>query len=130
MIPGVIRRIHEAKTNDYDTITIWGNGETRREFMYAGDLADFVSENIDKIEKLPQNMNIGLGTDYSIKEYYEVIAKIVGYEGYFEYDLSKPEGMKQKLVDIKEQKKLGWEPKISLYKGISNAYNHYLEMYE
>lgn len=128
MIPGVIHRMHEAKENGDETMTIWGNGKTRREFMFVEELANFLLVNIHKIDQWPQNMNIGIGVDYSINEYYRAIAKIVGFEGDFVHDLSKPEGMKEKLVDITEQKKLGWESDIGLLEGITKTYEYYLEM--
>jgi GDP-L-fucose synthase len=128
MIPGVIRRMQEAKEQAQETMTIWGSGETRREFMYAEDLADFISYYIDKIDSMPEMMNIGLGTDYSIDEYYQAISKVVNYNGVFDYDLTKPEGMKRKQVDITEQTKMNWTPKHSLIDGLTKTYQYYMEM--
>jgi len=130
MIPGVIRRMHEAKNNGQHAITIWGNGETMREFMYAEDLADFISNNIQNIDILPEIMNIGLGVDYSINDYYQVISEVVGFQGEFEYDLTKPEGMKRKQVDITKQSKLNWAPSHDLKQGITKTYQYFLELIE
>ncbi|CAL2105747.1 GDP-L-colitose synthase [Tenacibaculum sp. 190524A02b] len=129
MIPAVIRKILEAKKNNSKVVQIWGDGTARREFMYSEDLADFVFYAISNIEKLPQNINVGLGGDYTIKEYYKTIAEIIGYDGEFEYDLTKPTGMKQKLVDVSKLRELNWKHKTSLEEGIKNTINFYTENY-
>lgn len=125
MIPAVIRKISEAKEQGKETIDIWGDGLARREFMYAGDLADFVFYAISKFEEMPQNINVGLGHDYTINEYYETIAEIIGFDGRFEHDLSKPVGMKQKLIDDALLKKFGWSYRTSLKEGIQNTYEFF-----
>jgi len=125
MIPAVIQKIHEAKINQQASIDIWGDGNARREFMYVEDLADFVSYAIKNFENMPQNINIGLGHDYTINEYYKVIAEVIGYEGTFSHDLSKPIGMKQKLIDDTKLKAFGWHYKTSLEEGITKTYNYY-----
>jgi len=125
MIPAVIQKIHEAKINQQASIDIWGDGNARREFMYAEDLADFVSYAIKNFENMPQNINAGLGHDYTINEYYKVIAEVIGYEGTFSHDLSKPIGMKQKLIDDTKLKAFGWYYKTSLEEGIAKTYDYY-----
>ncbi len=94
MLPAVIKKIHEGKINNQKTLDIW-----RREFMYAQDLADFTYFALENFESMPQNINVGLGHDYTINEYYKAIAEVIGYKGKFIHDLSKPVGMKQKLID-------------------------------
>ncbi len=126
MLPAVIRKIHEAKIQKNKTISIWGNGEARREFMYAQDLADFIFYAITNFEKMPQNINVGLGKDYTINEYYKTIAESIGFEGGFIHDLSKPVGMKQKLIDNTKLKIFGWHPKTSLKEGVKLTYDYYL----
>jgi len=126
MIPAVIRKIHEAVINKSSNIDIWGDGEARREFMFAEDLADFIIFAIDKLDKMPQNINVGLGTDYTINEYYKVIAEVVGFKGEFIHDLSKPVGMKQKLIDDKKLAEFGWRHKTPLKEGVLKTYKHYL----
>ncbi|WP_299888603.1 GDP-L-fucose synthase [uncultured Lacinutrix sp.] len=126
MLPAVIRKIHEAKIHKNKTISIWGDGEARREFMYAQDLADFIFYAITNFESMPQNINVGLGKDYTINEYYNTIAKSIGFEGEFIHDLSKPVGMKQKLIDDTKLKAFGWSPKISLEEGIKLTYDYYI----
>lgn len=129
MIPAVIRKIHEAKELNEDKVEIWGDGTARREFMLASDLSDFISLIIDKIETLEDYTNIGLGTDYSINEYYQEIAYVVGYKGEFFHNLDKPVGMKQKLVDISKMKNTGFDKTTSLRDGIQRTYEFFLENY-
>ncbi|MBO2564631.1 GDP-L-fucose synthase family protein [Shewanella algae] len=126
MIPAVIRKIDDAIKKDYDTVDIWGDGLSRREFMFAEDLADFILFSLDKFSDVPSLINVGLGKDYSINDYYYTIAKVLGYKGQFINDLSKPAGMKQKLVNIDLQEKLGWKPSTSLETGITKTYQFYL----
>ncbi len=108
MIPAVIRKIHEAKQQG-SNVEIWGDGTARREFMFAEDLADFTFFALQKLDAVPDLINVGLGHDYSINEYYQAVAEVVGFSGTFEHDLTKPVGMKQKLVDISRQIGTGLE---------------------
>ncbi|MBD9373197.1 GDP-L-fucose synthase [Rhizobium sp. ARZ01] len=125
MIPAVVRKISEAVEAKADMVDIWGTGEARREFMYAGDLADFVFAAIARFSDLPQNLNVGLGHDHSILDYYRTIAKVLGFSGKFVHDLSKPQGMNQKLVDITGLEAFGWKATTSLESGIAQTYNFY-----
>lgn len=128
LIPAIIHKVHLAKVAGDETVEIWGDGTARREFMYAGDLADAVLRAIKHFDAVPDLMNVGLGFDYSINEYYEAVAKVVGWEGEFSHDLSKPVGMKQKLVSVARQKDWGWAASTSLEGGIAKAYDYYLEV--
>lgn len=130
LIPAIIRKVADAEKNNIKTIDIWGDGESRREFMYAGDFAQIVSKVLEKFEDIPSTMNIGLGYDYTINEYYEAVAKVVGYEGSYTHDLSKPAGIKQKLLDISKQKEFGFESKFTLEEGIRKTYEYYLNEYK
>ena len=125
MVPAVIRKIYEAKKNNIDEVEIWGDGLSRREFMYAGDLADFVYYALAHFDKMPQNLNVGLGRDYTINEYYQVIAKVIGYEGTFTHDLSKPMGMKKKMIDNTQLTAFGWQPKTLLEEGIKQTLEYF-----
>jgi nucleoside-diphosphate-sugar epimerase len=125
MIPAVIRKISEAHVNGDKYIDIWGDGLARREFMYAGDLADFIFYAIEKYEDMPQNINVGLGHDYTINEYYQEIANVIGFEGEFLHDLSKPVGMKQKLINDEKLRQIGWSHKVKLSEGIKLTYEYY-----
>lgn len=127
MLPAVIRKIDKAVLNKESSVEIWGSGAARREFMYAEDLADFVFFALDNWDDVPEIINVGLGQDYSINEYYEIIAKTLGYHGNFHHDLSKPEGMKRKVVDISKAAKLGWIAKTSLEDGIKKTFEFYNE---
>jgi len=127
MIPGVIKRIHDAKNNNSEFVDIWGDGLARREFMYAADLADFIYYAVENFNKMPQNINVGLGFDYKIIEYYKIIADIIGYRGKFNHDMSKPIGMKKKLIDIKKLNEFGWSHQTSLESGIKKTYDYFLD---
>ena len=126
MIPAVIRKIHDAKKKNDESIEIWGDGLSRREFMYVGDFADFMYYAIDHFDLMPQNINVGLGHDFSITEYYKKISSIVGYEGTFSHDLSRPTGMKQKLIDDTKLQKFGWQHQTSLEEGLQKTYYYFL----
>lgn len=125
MVPAVIKKIYEAKQNNATEIDIWGDGLARREFMYTGDLADFVFYALDHFDKMPQNINVGLGFDYTINEYYEAIAEAVGFTGKFVHDLSKPIGMKQKLIDDSKLKQFGWQHQTTLKEGIKKTLDYF-----
>jgi len=127
MIPAVIRKLHLAKVNGDKTVEIWGDGTARREFLYTGDIADCMHRAIAEFDTLPEVMNVGLGRDHTINEYYEVVAAAVGYKGGFNHDLSKPAGMAQKLVEISRQTAWGWKPKTTLKDGIAKTYEFFLE---
>lgn len=127
MIPAVIDKLHIAHQDGKSQIDIWGDGLSRREFMFAEDLADFVFYAIGHFDAMPNMMNVGLGTDVSINEYYEIIADVVGYQGEFVHDLSKPSGMRQKLCDVSKLHTFGWQAPTSLRCGLEQTYQFYLE---
>lgn len=129
MIPAVIRKIYEAKITDAPHVEIWGDGEARREFMYAGDLANFIWYAVEHIDSIPELVNVGLGHDHTINEYYQAIAEVIGFEGTFTHDLSKPVGMKQKLVDTTLLNTLEWRPNHSLKEGIEKTYQFFIDKY-
>jgi GDP-L-fucose synthase len=125
VLAALIRKIHEAKTNSADSVTIWGTGKPRREFLHVDDAADalvFLMENFSGAGPI----NVGVGEDISILTLAELISKIIGFEGRIEFDLSKPDGTPQKLLDISRITKLGWKPKVTLEKGIRLTYDWYL----
>ena len=127
MIPGVIRKIYDAKNKNSEFVNIWGNGLARREFMYAADIADFIYYAVENFNKMPQNINVGLGLDYSIIEYYKIIADVIGYKGKFNHDMTKPTGMKRKLIDNKRLSEFGWSYQNSLELGIKKTYKYFLD---
>jgi len=126
LVAAVIHKVHQAKINDASEVEVWGDGMARREFMYAGDLADALIWSINQFDELPKYMNIGLGVDMTINEYYKEVAKVIGYTGNFAHDETKPVGMIRKLVNTDTQIKLGWQPKTSLEVGLQKTYEFYL----
>ena len=94
--------------------------------MYAGDFANFVYYAINNFEAMPQNINVGIGHDYTVNEYYQKIADIVGYKGELTHDLSKPIGMQQKLIDNTKLKEFGWKYQTTLEQGVQKTYEYLL----
>lgn len=127
LIAAAFDKIHRAKVEGLKEVVIWGDGLARREFMLAADLADFAMKAAENFESLPDVINAGVGVDQSINEYYEQIASVVGWNGRFVHDRSKPVGMKQKLVDVSRQTAWGWKPATSLLDGLKSSYSYYLE---
>lgn len=126
LIPAILHKLHQAKTKKEDAVEIWGDGNARREFMYAGDLAEALMMLTQNIEQSPALMNVGLGFDYTVNEYYEIAADVVGYKGSFVHDLSKPVGMTRKLTNVDKARHWGWHAKTSLHEGLSKTYQYYL----
>jgi GDP-L-fucose synthase len=121
VLPALLRKFHEAKTQDQPEVIVWGSGTPRREFLHADDMADacvFLMKNYDK-EGL---INIGVGEDLSIKELAELIKEITGYNGKIVFDSSKPDGTPRKLMDVAKLSALGWKASISLKEGIMQVY--------
>ena len=130
MIPSVINKIHNAKVKEHKTVKVWGDGTSKREFMYIKDLVEFIYFSIKNFERLPNIINVGVGYDYTIREYYQMISRIIGYDGKFEYDISKPQGMKRKLVDISKLNDFGWTYKYSTEQGLIETYKFFKTNYE
>ena len=130
LIPAIIHKIHQAKQSGQDTIEIWGDGTARREFMYAGDLADAMMRAIKNFDTLPASMNVGLGRDCTIDEYYQAAADVMGYRGEFVHNTGKPVGMARKLVSTERQMAWGWSAMTGLRDGIKKTYEFYLKEYQ
>jgi GDP-L-fucose synthase len=129
VLPAFIRKVHEAKKSGAKSITVWGTGTPRREFLHTGDLADaclFLLENYDQ----PDLVNIGCGEDVTIRELAKTVCDVLGFDGALEFDTSKPDGTPRKLLDISKIKSLGWSPRISLREGIADAYRWFCENYK
>ena len=127
VLPALIRRIVLAKKNNEPTVTIWGTGTPRREFLHVDDLVDacyFLLQNYNE----QGLVNIGCGTDVSIKELAELIVAEVGYEGELFFDITKPDGTPRKLLDVNKLKKMGWEAKISLELGINLTISQFIKL--
>ena len=127
LLPAIIYKLHQAKEAGCKNVEIWGDGLARREFMYASDLADAIVHSVKNFALLPGYMNIGIGSDHTINEYYQIAAEVIGYTGAFTHDLSKPVGMTRKLLSIERQSGWGWSAQIDLRAGIAETYNFYLK---
>jgi len=126
VIPGMIHRFHEAKVNNEPTVTVWGTGNPRREFLFSEDLAEACVFLMDNYEG-PGTINVGSGQEVSISFLADLIKKTVGYEGEIEFDTSKPDGTPRKLLDSTKLMNLGWRSKTRLDHGLSIAYEDFLK---
>lgn len=127
LVPAIIHKVHQAKQSGQETVEIWGDGTARREFMYAGDLADAIVRAVNNFDTLPTYMNVGLGHDHTINEYYQAAAELMEYTGGFVHDLGKPVGMARKLVSVERQQAWGWSARHDLRDGIEKTYSYYLK---
>jgi GDP-L-fucose synthase len=125
VIPAMIRRFHEAKESSAETVTIWGSGTPKREFLYVEDLAD-ACFHLMALENPPDWVNVGFGDDLSIMELAQAIAKAVGFQGSINTDPTKPDGTPRKLMDNAILRSLDWKPKTSLEQGLELAYQCFL----
>ena len=129
VLPAMIRKFHEAKEENKPTVELWGTGSPLREFLHADDLADacyFLMENYSE----PGFLNIGVGTDVTIKELAEIIQKTVGYQGDVHWNTDKPDGTPRKLMDVSKLHALGWKHKTDLVEGIRITYQDFLQKIE
>jgi GDP-L-fucose synthase len=126
VLPAFIRRFHEAKVSGAPTVTLWGTGAPRREFLHVDDLAQACLMLVQKYDSA-ETINVGLGDDMPIKELAETVAEVVGYEGALGWDASKPDGMPRKLLDTTRINELGWHPTIKLRDGLASTYQWYVE---
>ena len=139
VIPALIRRFHEAKLANTPTVTVWGTGTPRREFLYSEDMADacvylmnLPDEKFvpllgqDRNDGLPPLVNIGVGHDLTIRELAEAVKGVVGYQGTIEFDATKPDGTPRKLMDVGRLNGMGWKANTSLEEGLVTAYADFL----
>jgi len=135
VIPGLIRRFHEAKNKDLPKIAVWGSGTPRREFLYVDNMAVACVHvmNLQKAvyaqhtQPMLGHINVGSGVDIGIKELAEIIASVVGYQGEITFDATKPDGAPRKLMNSSKLNALGWRPRISLEEGLKAAYADFLQ---
>ena len=134
VVPGLIRRFHEAKVNNQETVVVWGTGKPRREFLYVDDMAKasiFIHE-LDKgkfeknVKKMQSHVNLGTGIDLTIKELAHTIKQVVGYKGRIIFDVTKPDGSPRKLLNVDLIKNLGWKAQTKLIDGLTSSYHDYL----
>ena len=126
VLPALIRKVHEAKASGARSVSVWGTGTPRREFLHVDDLADaclFLLKNYDS----PEIVNIGCGEDVSIRELAETVRETLGFDGDLVFDTSKPDGTPRKLLNIEKIRSLGWSPRIPLREGILDAYAWFLQ---
>lgn len=126
VIPGMMRRFHEAKAKKLSEVPIWGSGTPRREFLYTDDLAEALLLLMEKYNG-DQTVNVGTGTDCTILELAELMKQTVGFDGKITFDRNKPDGTPQKLLDVNKVKNLGWTPKHALNEGLKKTYAWALE---
>jgi GDP-L-fucose synthase len=134
VIPALIRRFHEAKVNGNPSVTIWGSGKPRREFLYVDDMAEasvFVMELDQKnyqsqTEFMRSYLNVGFGSDITIHELAMIIKKVTEFEGTIQFDSKKPDGSLQKLMDSARLNQLGWHAKTDLESGLNKTYQDFL----
>jgi GDP-L-fucose synthase len=142
VIPGLIRKFHEAKVSGARAVTVWGTGTPRREFLYSDDMAracvhllrldDATFSRLLGSDETatgrfdPPLVNVGVGEDVTIAELARTIAGIVGFDGAIEYDTSKPDGTPRKLMDVGKLHSLGWKAQVSLESGLAVAYEEFL----
>ncbi|HOO50228.1 MAG TPA: NAD-dependent epimerase/dehydratase family protein [Alphaproteobacteria bacterium] len=129
LMAAIIEKIALAIKSNQQTIEIWGTGETRREFVYVDDLTGFIIQMMGDIASWPPCLNIGMGQDHTVNEYYQLAANALGYKGNFAHNHSQPSGMKHKLMDCSKAIKLGWNPKTKLEDGMTEAYKDYQSRY-
>jgi GDP-L-fucose synthase len=125
VLPGMIRRFHEAKLANADTVCIWGNGTPLREFLHVDDLAKAIVHLLS-LEDPPDLVNVGSGKEITILELAKLVAKIVGFDGEISLDRQRPNGTPRKLSDISRLRSTGWVPEIELSEGIAAAYESFL----
>jgi GDP-L-fucose synthase len=139
VIPGLIRKFHEAKINGAETVSVWGTGKPKREFLYSDDMADacvFVMSlpdaefsqllGADRNDGLAPLINIGTGQDLTIQELAEEVRRTTGFEGKIAFDTTKPDGTMRKLTDVGRLNKMGWKATTSLQAGLQKAYEDFL----
>jgi GDP-L-fucose synthase len=134
VIPALIRRFHEAKVNHAPEVVIWGSGSPMREFLYVDDMAaaGVYVMNLDKsiydqhTEPMLSHINVGFGSDVTIRQLAQTISEVVGYQGGIGFDVTKPDGTARKLMDSGRLNSLGWKAKVNLRDGLTQAYQDYL----
>ena len=124
VLPALIRRFHEASLAGAPSVTLWGTGSPRREFLHVDDLAAACLRLLDVYDE-DEHINVGVGDDVTIAELAALVADVVGYSGEVEWDAAKPDGTPRKLLDISRISALGWEPQIGLAEGIGSTHEEY-----
>lgn len=126
LVAATLAKVHEAKRDRSDVVSVWGDGTARREFTYSVDVAAWLVDQIDKLAAWPSTLNLGWGSDHSVAEYYEVAKDVIGFDGALEFDTTKPSGVPQRLIDSSAARALGWAPTTTLRDGMAATYADYL----
>lgn len=126
VIPALIRKAHEARAAGYRSLTVWGTGTPRREFLHVDDAADALV-HLMRVYSEPGHVNVGCGEDISILELTRMVAAVAGFGGEIVHDLSKPDGTPRKLLDVTRLKATGWQPQIGLEAGLADAWRWFVE---
>lgn len=126
LLAAIIEKVSYAKRNNLFEVEMWGDGEVRREFTYVDDVASFMIKSLERLEVLPTTMNLGVGIDYTVREYYEIVIKSFEAQLKIVADPSKPAGIKRKLLDVSLARSFGWEPKTGIESGIESTIDWYL----
>ena len=126
LLPALIHKIHSAKAAGHKVVRLWGTGTPRREFMYVDDLADACVLLMHRYDGRSP-INVGVGRDHSVRELAEIVGGVLGYQGAFDFDSSRPDGTPRKLMDVSRLAALGWTATTPLEEGIGRAYRAYLE---
>jgi GDP-L-fucose synthase len=129
VLPALMRKFHEAKASNLDSVTLWGSGSPKREFLHVDDLAKAILFLLDGYDDAVA-INVGTGVDLEIRELANLIAQVTDYNGKIEWDTSKPDGTPRKLLDVSRINKLGWRSEITLEQGVASTYEWYLEALE
>jgi len=136
VIPAMMRRFHEAKLQGAEKVAVWGTGKPMREFLYVDDMADacihtmnlpYADLVVEVSNPMCSHINVGTGHDVAISELAYIMAKVVGFEGYIEFDISKPDGAPRKLMDVSRLRSLGWRYSIELERGLEMTYKWFLD---
>jgi GDP-L-fucose synthase len=130
VLPALIRKFHEAKLENAPSVSVWGTGTPRREFLHVDDMAEACMFVMEKHNDPNQILNIGCGEDHSIRDMAEAIKEIVQYEGVLELDTTKPDGTMQKLLDVTRLNNLGWKYSINLKEGLQSTYTDFAANYQ
>lgn len=127
LVAAALRKVHDARLHKASSVEVWGDGTAKREFTYVDDLAGWIAAMVPRIESLPGRMNVGCGIDHTVRQYYELAAEVVGFDGDLDFDTSRPTGMTQKLMDSTRARSYGWTAQTELREGLAATYRWFLD---
>lgn len=126
LVAAAIQKVGSAQAQGQDSVLVWGDGTARREFLYVDDLASWLlSLSTERIEAMPEMINVGAGYDHTVREYYEAVMQVLGFDGRLDFDVTKPKGMQRKLMDSSRAAAFGWAPRTSLAEGIALTWEYF-----